>query len=234
MTGICTPLYPCHGWNCKDCFPKRAFWLREQSLQFARGAAFDQFYFYTFIGFKSVDEAHAYSVMLRAEIKRLKARYNAKKHYFFVMAKHNHSEWHIHLILNRDDLSPCFCHVEPVRDMKIACLYLVKNLEKSRAQNYGGFRRYGASSLLNSNNRKKAYKNRLRLWRTATQYWLKMRYLIMRYILAWQPPTRCQDNHHCERSLERERLNTDTEKSSEFIPHTERPPPIWDTWLIVC
>lgn len=169
MSVNCSRSIPCHKWDCNYCFSVRVYWLREQFLSFARQSANQQYHFYTFKGFDSASSASDYLTYLKYQIKRAKPRYNAKSEYIFAIAKHNHSSWHIHLILNNPLLLPVHAHIEPVRDLKAAVLYLVKNLVMSQRQDYGSVRRYGGSSLLNKQSAKKAFKTRLRLFKLATR-----------------------------------------------------------------
>jgi len=143
--------------------------LREQFLSFALQSAFQKFHFYTFKGLESAEHAKQLVDYLTLEIKREKPRYNAKSEYIFVISNHGFSGWHIHLILNNPLLIPTHAHIEPVRNLKAACLYLVKNLESSRYADYGKARRYTASALLNKQKKKTAYKTRLRLFKIRTR-----------------------------------------------------------------
>lgn len=219
MSAICTELYPCHAWNCNTCFPKRVYWLREQAASFARLAANQQFYFYTFKGFESVESASRYTLLLRAEIKRANRRYNAKKHYFFAIANHNHSGWHIHLIYNGELLLPMLAHIEPVKDLKAACQYLITNLERSRFEDYARTRRYGASSLLNTQNQKQAFKTRLRLFRYRTQIRLAVKVIVALSSFGSKDSNQCLRVSNSAVTMHRRPSINDHQ------PLVERPPP---------
>jgi len=217
LTAICTPLYPCKRWNCNNCFSNRVYWLREQAVAFASQTTNNNFYFYTFKGFKDATSASQYASILTTEIKRANRRYNTKKHYFFVIAKHNRSNWHIHLIYNAQLLIPVLAHVEPVKDLKLACLYLVLNLEKSRFQDYQRVRRYSASRLLNTNNKKQVFRTRRRLWRIRT-----LQSMVAKIIKVLS--SRVPDNR---KPIARtsDRCTRDTTTVQPPTPHKTRPPP---------
>lgn len=169
----CNSHYKCNRWDCQECSTKKLYWLREQSVNFARLLAGQLTYFTTVKGLNSIESALELLKGDRSKIKGYNARYNAKKEYFFAISKHGRSDWHIHIISNFDPHIPG-AHIEVVRNLRAACLYLVDNLSWSLNQNYGHRRRYGATSLLYKQSLKEWYKTRIRLWKAKTRFILSM------------------------------------------------------------
>lgn len=163
----CDQYYNCNRWNCNACSTKKLYWLREQSLNFGRLLSGQQSYFTTIKGLSAIENALDVLTHDKGKIKGYNARYNAKKEYFFVISKHERSEWHIHIISNFPLNFPNQ-NASPIRSLKASCLYLVDNLKRSLAANYGSRRRYGGTSLLYKQNMKNWFKIRIRLWRMKT------------------------------------------------------------------
>lgn len=213
----CNSQYPCHNWNCSTCSTKKLFWLREQALNFARLLANQETYFTTIKGLDAIqialDRLRSYTPIKNAN----RPRYNAKKEYFFVIAKHGYSEWHIHIISNFA-LDIEGSHVEKVRSRKDVCLYLVKNLEMSRSQDYGSMRRYGGSSLLNKQNFKKWYIIRIRLFKLRTRFRLA---LVFAAMVAMASALR----YTVDRDADSDVCSDTVKSQDEYRPQTTRPPP---------
>jgi hypothetical protein len=165
----CSEYYKCNRWDCKRCASNKIYWLRQQSVNFANLLGGQICYFTTVKTSQNIETALYALTHDKSKIKGYNARYNAKKEYFFTIAKHGFSEWHLHIISNFD-LKIAGSHVEVVKNKKAVCLYLVNNLEWSLGQNYGSRRRYGASSLLYKQNMKTWFKTRIRLWNAITRY----------------------------------------------------------------
>lgn len=164
----CASKHPCNSWNCTSCSRKKLYWLREKCVRFARLLSFQQTYVSTLKPFKNAHDAHLAVNTQIAAIKALKSPHSAKFEYFYVISKHNFSEFHVHLFTNR--YYPFFtAYHEKTRDKKAFVLYCVENLKWSIHADYGGVRRYGASQLLNKQSMKSWYKIRLRLWRIRTR-----------------------------------------------------------------
>jgi hypothetical protein len=157
------PLYNCNRWDCQFCLRKKIYWLREQAVNFSQHLAFDQTFFIVLKGFQNAHEADDSIKYIIAREKALKTPYKSKLEYFYVIAKHGFSNWHIHLITNRE-MSGHAAYCKPSEDLKASCLYLVGNLLRSADADYAGVRRYGASRLLYKQSMKKAFKTRLRRW----------------------------------------------------------------------
>lgn len=155
-------LYQCHRYECNRCFPRKAYWLREQAVNFAFALPANETFFTVIKHFENARDADDLMKHIIKCEKSLKSKHRHKFEYFYVIANHGFSGWHLHIISNRH--FPQADYSEPVEKRKAAALYLVKNLEMSRFQEYG-CRRYGGSALLNKQNKKNAFKNRLRLWR---------------------------------------------------------------------
>lgn len=169
----CNPYYKCNSWNCQYCASTKLFWLRENALNFARLLAGQNTYFITVKGTTAIESALQQLKDSRDKKKSKNPRYNAKKEYFYVISKHNNSRWHLHLITNFPLAIPD-AHIEPVRSLRAAVLYLVDNLSWSRFSDYGGRKRYGGSSILYMQSMRRWFITRMRLWRIITRYFVAM------------------------------------------------------------
>lgn len=223
--GSCSDAKPCNQWHCNICAHKKLFWLRENAINFARALASQTTYFTTVKGVLAIENALDRLRSYTPVKKRANARYNAKKEHFFVIAKHNRSDWHMHIISNYP-LEIEGSHVEIVRDRKAVVLYFVKNLEISRFADYGKKRRYGGSSLLYKQSAKNWYKTRIRLFKIRTL--IGFAETILRYLASFQGSRQPDKPQHM--TAARQPI-TDTQKSA--LPNKTRPPPIWDKLLII-
>lgn len=123
------------------------------------------------ITLKGAHDAKSTQVLVKDYLdatKRIGKRYNAKLEYFYAIANHAHSGWHAHIICNVYNPNNA-AYIEPVKDRKAYCLYIVANLVSSRSADYQRVRRYGASSLLNKQNLKSWFKTRRRLFEFRTR-----------------------------------------------------------------
>lgn len=219
MFDVCSSLYPCHRWDCNACLNKRVYWLREQIVAFALELSTSNTYFYTLKGFKTALDAKSAINQHIATAKAEKTRYSAKLEYFYVIANHEFSGWHVHMIANRE-IHAAAAYCEPCEDVKISGLYLVKNLLKSQHADYAGVRRYGGSSLLNKQNMKKRYATRRRLWNSRTRF--KAMKTVIRYLIA---VFKCSDP-----TTDNRQPTTDPTPATPATPNsyrqpTARPPP---------
>jgi hypothetical protein len=152
-------LYPCNRWDCNSCFRKKAYWLREQAISFVYQLPHDKIFFTVLKHFKNPRDCHDLMRYIIEREKTLKPPCSAKFEYFYVIANHGFSGWHIHLISNRDFHEQAqYC--EPAQSKKASALYMVTNLERSRFADYEGVRRYGSSRLLYKHNKKTSFKSR--------------------------------------------------------------------------
>ena len=184
------------------------------------------FHFLTLKGFKDANSAFTGAVDLIKSQRLIKARYNAKLEYFYVISNHDFSNWHIHLIINRKIESIDIAYNAPVENLKASMLYLVGNLQKSLRADYGHTRRYGNSSLLNKQNMKRAFKTRIRLFKIRTR--LLLLQTVYRSIVKM-----CAKPEQPERqiSVKPEQPESEQPEQPITLSHT-RPPPSWDNWLI--
>lgn len=151
------PLYHCNRWDCEYCLAKKIYWLREQAVSFSRQLAFVHTWTLVFKGFKNAIEAEDFIKYIIKREKSLKTPHSAKLEYFYAIANHDLSGWHIHLITNRK-LSGHAAYCKPTENLRASSLYLVGNLLRSAQANYEGARRYGASRLLYKQSMKKPLK----------------------------------------------------------------------------
>lgn len=218
MSVGCSELYPCHRWDCNRCLSKKVYWLREQAVQFALELSTIDTYFYTLKGFKTAQDAKLEITKHLAMARAQKSRYNAKLEYFFVISNHDYSGWHVHMIANlKLDLDAAYC--KPCEDVKWSALYLVKNLLRSAAQDYGGVRRYGGSSLLNKQNMKRRFINRKRSWAIRTRFHILK--LIVKIIITAHSSSQPTDN----RQPTAKPITPDSSNPETELLQTIRPPP---------
>jgi len=173
------PLYQCNRWDCQYCLGKKIYWLREQAVSFSRQLAFTPTWTMVFKGFKNASEADDFIKYIIQCEKSRKSPHREKLEYFYVIANHDFSGWHIHLIVNRE-LHGYSAYCEQTENLKASSLYLVGNLLRSASADYERVRRYGASRLLYKQSMKKRFIARRKA------YWLIVHLaLVQRLINRW-------------------------------------------------
>lgn len=175
-------LYPCNRWDCNTCFSKRIYWLREQAISFVFQLPVSDVYFTVLKHFKNPRDCHDMVRFIIAREKSLKSPHKSKFEYFYVIANHGFSGWHIHLISNQK-FEHQAQYSESVQHKKPTALYMVKNLVMSQMADYEGVRRYGSSRLLYKQNKKTNFKSRLKLSWLIVQ--LALVQAILKAMLSW-------------------------------------------------
>lgn len=185
-------------------------------MSFSRHLANQRTYFATLKHFKNALEAKDLIGYVIEREKSLKTPHRAKFEYFYVIANHGFSDWHIHIVSNRDFReSPQYN--ESTRSLKASVLYLVGNLERSARADYQGVRRYGASSLLYKQSAKRAFKTRVKLWRIITlAFMVKVLITALSSVFGSSVVV----------GVHSANVTSATPRKSQVIRHVERPPPL--------